>query len=146
MKEPFFDFPIYDIPQLDKSSDDRTDGDKIMVIVYKEDHEAHKDLLIKIFSAVGQDLTAGSGVIVLEKGNQINIQKLSLYGTERVISFGIAPRKMGLNATFKAYQIYTTESFDLMLSHSLAQLSEEVARKKALWEALQKMFAVGETQ
>lgn len=140
MDSSFFNFQSYHIPEDAITAIDSNTTLEVMVIVYQSDLEKHSALLYKIFSAVGINLENHPGLLELEKGQQTNAQRHSSTDTKQVISFGISPSNLGLNGVFSGYNIYQTETFKLLLSHSLAQLAEKKERKKALWDALQQMF------
>ncbi len=57
-----------------------------------------------------------------------------------VILFGINPQKLRLNVSVKGYQVIHLNEVQLLFSHRLGQLQEDVERKKLLWTALQSMF------
>ncbi len=140
METPSFDIDLFNIPKdnLDFETD-RSLSD-YLIILYKDDYEMHQGLIEKIFSAVKLDLNQYAGLVILERGEEINVSRHTSDNTKFVIAFGIAPIKIGLNGRFTGYTIYPTESFSLLLSHSLAQLSENKEKKKALWGSLQKAF------
>ena len=140
MSNQFFEFDNYIIPSDGIPVNEARQQSESLVLIYKEDYDTFSELCHKIFSAVGLELNGYPGLILLEKGTEINIAKHSSEHTKYVISFGIAPTKLGLNGKFNAYRIYQTATFKLMMSHSLNKLSESKERKKALWESLKLQY------
>jgi len=140
LTEDYFDFDLYDIPEdgvvldFDEYSSDN------LVVLYKEDFENQKELFEKIFLAVGLKIDKNLVILKLEKGQHINLGTAIPSQTKQVICFGIAQSNLGINAKFKAYQQYKTESFAIMLSHSLTKLSDSKDHKKALWESLKSIY------
>ncbi len=141
MKSPQFNIDIFNIPKDTLEQRSAISHSDYIIILYKEDYNSHRELLHKIFSAVKLELESYPGLVLLNKGEEINVARHTSDSTQFVFAFGIAPAKLGLNGRFSGYHIYTTETFSFLLCHSLAQLSVETAKKKALWEVLQQVFA-----
>ncbi len=140
METPNFDIDLFNIPKDNLGFESERSLSEYIIILYKDDYDMHQDLVQKIFSAVNLDLNKYSGLVILERGEEINVSRHTSNNTKFVIAFGIAPIKLGLNGRFTGYTIYPTESFSLLLSHSLAQLSENKEKKKALWGSLRQAF------
>jgi len=140
LEKAFFDFELYDIPEDSRMSDKSSSDDSVVIIVNKDDYQAQKELLHKIFSAVGLELEGYNGLHIIDKGSYINITEIAGRVGTKVICFGTSPKNLGLNSSFKGYRIYNTETYQVLLSHSLAQLAVKKERKKALWDALQGLF------
>jgi len=141
LNEDYFDFDLYNIPEDGNVIQQEEILAENVVVLYKEDYQLQQALLEKIFQAVGIDLTKRLSIVQLDKGQQINLSKILTPKTKQVVSFGIAQSKLGINATFKAYLRYKTDTFSILLSHSLKKLAESKEHKKALWEALKKIYA-----
>lgn len=141
MNNHFLDFDKYDIPEGGLAVVPERQSAENLVVIYQEDYNQHADLCHKIFGAVGINLEGYDGLVLMDKGVEINIAKHASAASKKVISFGIAPKKLGLNAKFTGYRIYQTDTFQLLLSHSLKQLSDNKERKKALWESLKLLYA-----
>jgi len=140
LETPNFDIDLFNIPKDNLGFESERSLSEYIIILYKDDYDMHQDLVQKIFSAVNLDLNKYSGLVILERGEEINVSRHTSNNTKFVIAFGIAPIKLGLNGRFTGYTIYPTESFSLLLSHSLAQLSENKEKKKALWGSLRQAF------
>ena len=141
METPHFDIDIFNIPKDIIGQNFERIQSEYLILLYKEDYDTYQDLVHKIFSAVKLELNGYPGLVLLNRGEEINIARNTSNSTQFVISFGIAPIKLGLNGRFSGYHIYKTETFSFLLSHSLAQLTEEKAKKKSLWNVLQQIFA-----
>jgi len=140
LTEDYFDFDLYEIPISTEVGDTEAGVSDNMVFIYREDFTAHEGLFGKIFAAAGLDQGRNLHVIQLNKGEHINIGSKVSATTKQIIAFGIAPDKLGLNAKFRGYHNYTTETFKLLLSHSLKKLQESKEHKKALWEVLKAIY------
>ncbi len=140
MTEDYYDFDIYDIPEAGIVLDSNDILKENIVVIYAEDYTVHQALFEKIFTATGLNLTEDLGIIQIEKGQHVNLGRAVSEKTKRLISFGIAPANLGINAKFRAYRLYQTESFAILLSHSLKKLTESKEHKKALWEALKSIY------
>ncbi len=136
MKEEYFDFDLYNIPETKSIEDFVLTADNV-VVIYQEDYASHKELIHKIFSAAKLEFGTDINLLQLAKGESANLGKLITQKGVKVISFGIGQDKLGINAKFKAYRMYSTETFKILLSHSLKKLAESQEHKKALWTALQ---------
>lgn len=140
MKEPFFDFDYYNIPyQIAKATE--TEEKPILVIITEEDYQAQETLLLKILAAVGVDAKKDVAFVKLKEGEYAPVSHYDSPILSKVICFGLKPTQLGYNASFKGYRFYNTESYSLLLSHSLVALSDSKEKKKALWDALQTAFA-----
>lgn len=141
MKEEFFDFDLYEIPKPTVRISEGSLKDAVIIFVYNDDYEAHKGLLDKIIAAMGLDANSFNSIVKLNKGEELNVSALSNELTQYLISFGISPTKLGFNASFKAYKTYQSETFRVLLSHSLQKLTGSKELKVALWGELQKEFS-----
>jgi len=141
LKDDFFDFDLYQIAEPALPNLEGRNNDSAMIFVYEQDYQVHKVLLSKIISAIGFDGETFKNIVRLTKGEELNASAISDEFTSYLISFGIAPSKLGFNATFKGYKTYQTETFRVLLSHSLQKLNDSKEHKKALWSELQKEFS-----
>jgi len=141
LKEDFFDFDSYQIAEPTTAETKKGNSDPAMIFVYEADYQAHKDLLGKIISAIGFNGDTYKNIVKLTKGDELNASVFSQEHTSYIISFGIAPSKLGFNAAFRGYKTYQTETFRVLLSHSLQKLHDSKEHKKALWSELQKEFS-----
>ena len=124
LKEAFFDFDFYKIADSSETNTREVSTTSVLIFVYEQDYEAHKDLLGKIIAAIGLEPNSFEGVVVMKKGEQLNANDLTTESTSILVAFGIAPSKLGFNAAFKAYRTYRSETYSILLSHSLQKLSQ----------------------
>lgn len=82
--------------------------------------------LLDVATLRGQPLKAG----LLEKS------------VHHFISFGVPLKRIGLQIFLMPYQPRAVENIQFMLSHPLAELQADKAKKKALWQGLRAMFGV----
>jgi len=139
LDQAYFDYDLYSIPEELSLSDISFTAPNV-ILTYSDDYEANSELLLKILGAVGLDMSKDVDHIQLEKGKQINISKAVSTNTRQIIAFGIAQDKLGINAKFRAYSQYPTETYNILLSHSLKKLTESKDHKKALWESLKTIY------
>jgi len=136
----FIDSEVFIIP--DSENKNLVAGEKVEVLVLarRKDYDSQKQLLDNILKAVS--LTPGENTVLhlMEDDENINIAKLTPDSVSKVICFGLKPREISMNAGFRANHFYKTESFSILLTHSLDQLDGNTRFKKALWAALQESF------
>ena len=140
LNESFFDFQLYDIPRKVKPDINGDNSDTLAIILKKEDFKAQELLITKILAAINFDIKTHVCVILFNDGETIDIAKCVLPEINKVVCFGIKPAEISFNASFRANTFYQTETFGLMLTHSLSILSTDNSKKKALWTALQETF------
>ncbi len=136
MNPDFFDFDVYDLPD---SQNVLADTNEVLVVVRRDDFLLQETLLKKILTAVKLDLDTQVTFLQLEEGAVINLATAARQA-KKVFTFGLKPTQLGLNGGFRGYRFYKTESFSLLFSHSLKDLSEKPAKKKALWDAMKAEF------
>jgi len=140
LNDSFFDFKRYNIPTLENPEITKHKLDKICVVISKEDFSNHQELLSKILYAIKFDLAKNVRLIQLSENGHIKLNSEICGETKEILCFGISPSRISMNASFKANVFYATEKFEIMLAHSLSKLTEDVAKKKALWNALQSKY------
>ncbi len=131
---------LYLIPDTLNSSEESINAQKILVFVNKKDYEDHSSLLEKIMGAIKLDFNKDIKVISLEETESKAASFFDSNELNYVMAFGLRPARIGMNAKFKANHFYQTESFKVMLTYKLEQLTSDVSKKKALWGALQSEF------
>ena len=141
MVDTILNIDTFDIPE---SEDIHKAGDRdtatTIVVLNKKDYETHNALLHKIFKAINIDIENDVLLLQLEEGMSCPLNQYVTDATEYVMSFGLGIKALCLNAKFIANSFYKTESYSVMLTHSLTKLSTDNQNKKALWTALQKVF------
>lgn len=140
MNSEFFDFKVYQVPQSDKFESILCENAETAVIVYKADYEVNQMLLSKICTAVDKPVGEVSSAYILEQESDMNLTSVLAESVKWVLVFGINPARLGLNASFKAYYFYPTETYNILFAHSLQKLEEHLPYKKSLWSVLQKTF------
>ena len=141
MVNTIFNIDTFNIPE---SEETHLIGDRltssIIVLSNKEDYENQSELLHKIFKAINIDIENDVLLLLLEEGLSCPLHQYVTHTTDYVMSFGLGIKALCLNAKFVANHFYKTESYSVMLTHSLTKLSTDNQKKKALWTALQKVF------
>ena len=95
-----------------------------------EPNPSQKELLGKILQAVGLSMEKIKLMIGIDFPSDIKAKVL--------ISFNVSSTEI---STAEKYKILETESGKVLIADSLAVLDTDVPRKKALWEALKKMYS-----
>lgn len=83
------------------------------------------------------DIENDLNIVLHNEVTQLNLSKL--HNSNRfdvAMCFGCRPSELGLQTSLKANRFYTTETFDVLLSFSLAQLRDNKQYKTSLWNAL----------
>jgi len=132
------DIEIYNIPEPNVAQPKSVND--LVVVLYVQDLEENRTLLEKILTAIKLDIDKDVTIIPIKENESINISKVINGATKKVLSFGLGPKKLGLNASFAANYLYPTESFFVMLTYGLGKLELDKEKKKALWMALQGAF------
>lgn len=140
MNDTFFDFDQYVIPERAKAEISSHKEDRLCVIVTKEDFMVNEIFLSKILSAIKYDLSSNVRLVQFPTAKQIKLDSAHIADVKEIICFGVSPAQISMNASFRANQIYSTESFNILLTHSLKKLSGDLSKKKALWTALQQNY------
>ncbi|HXA00476.1 MAG TPA: DNA polymerase III subunit psi [Cytophagaceae bacterium] len=95
-----------------------------------EPNPDQKELLSKILQAVGLTVEKIKLMIGIEFPENIK--------TKNLISFNVDSPEI---SAAEKYKVIESESGKVLLADSLAVLETDVPRKKALWQALQKMYS-----
>ncbi|MFL5730643.1 MAG: DNA polymerase III subunit psi [Cytophagaceae bacterium] len=95
-----------------------------------EPNPSQKELLGKILQAVGLNIEKIKIITGIEFPENIEAKNL--------ISFNVVSEQ---TAEARKYEVLETGSGKILLADSLAVLDTDVSRKKALWQALQKMYS-----
>jgi len=140
LREQFYDFDIYDIPEAIDSNLQLNSKQNLLVLARKQDLMQYKDLLVKILSAIGYTDGQNALITSLESEDSINISKSVPENVTNIICFGLMPKDICFNASFRPNSFYQTERFSVLLSYNLEKLATSVDNKKALWAALQTEF------
>lgn len=141
MVDTIFNIDTFDIPTQD---DTTTRGDRntafICIILRQNDYGEHQDLLNNILKAIKIDVDNDVMLILLDEDEACPLHNHITKKTKYVLSFGLGIKDIGLNASFVANHFYQSESYAIMLTHSLAKLNSDTQKKKSLWGALQNTF------
>lgn len=140
MNSELFHTDIFIIPEDKSAQFSIPDEVELICIGKHEDLAKNSMLLTNILKAVGYKLGVNAISVELEPEDSVKLTSLAQEKLEYILCFGTNPKELGMNARFKANRFYKTESFNILLTHSLDQLDGDVRRKKALWTALQTQF------
>ncbi|MBT8233599.1 MAG: hypothetical protein HKO66_16010 [Saprospiraceae bacterium] len=140
MREQFYNFDIYDIPESNAFLEGITEKATLLVCGNKDDLDNNIDLITKILAAIDFKIGETAFLEKLTDDQGINLSKVTPHHVDHVLCFGLMPKDIGFNASFKPNHFYKTENFSLLLSYSLSDIASNNKNKKALWGALQVEF------
>lgn len=140
MNSDFFDNEIFIIPEDNKMPLNLDDKIEMVVVCKDDDYTENESLIINILKAISFDLNTNASLLKLEDQELVHLSRRLPAHLKYVICFGLKPKEIGFNAGFRANRFYKTETFSILLTHSLAQLTASKKHKMALWNALQSTF------
>lgn len=134
----FFDFEVYQLADS-KESESLRKTEKPVVVFLKNAPAEDLALLSKIFQAVGKNMEQDACLV--------NSSPLPLYSSitanpqvKKVLFFGVNPLEIGLQLQVKAYELLPFQGKQLLFSHNLGVIAQDLDKKKQLWGQLQAMF------
>lgn len=141
MENPILNTDFYIIPDTKTcTSIGNPETASVAIILKAEDHQVHKDLLINILKAIKIDVEQDVVFFLLGEGESFHIASAIQDNVKYVMCFGLGIKDIGMHASFQANTFYPTETFTIMLTHSLSKLDADKLKKKNLWSALQSTF------
>jgi len=141
MQSGIFDFGVYPVGK-DKISSLRGHHKKgLLVALAGEERPEWTDFLEKILQAVGFDLEQDALRFWVTPGAPFWLKGLEQSSrTTHVIFFGIPPDQAGINVDAPLHTPLTIGGTTFLFAASLAEIQENPALKRPLWEALKLMF------
>lgn len=140
MTETFYDFELYDIPEVEMSLKIENAKQNLLVVARQDDFSKHNGLLFKILSAIGYEKDANAMIHCLSDAESINLSRSVPSEINYILCFGLMPKDIGFNASFRPNTFYKTDNFSVLLSYNLEKLGTSVDNKRMLWAALQSQF------
>jgi hypothetical protein len=136
-------FTTYSIPELpaDKTA---SAGKWLLFISDQAFSSSQKELIQKIGIAVKADFEHDVFAWSQDSTTLASIQDLFHPALQLVISFGIAPRSIGLWIDLHTPGIRFLESFSFILTLPIAELEKNAAAKKELWKNMQLFMEMNE--
>ncbi|NNF21188.1 MAG: hypothetical protein HKN67_04545 [Saprospiraceae bacterium] len=144
MNSEFFDFEVFQLHQNNQYTTEKCENATVSVVSYKSDYENHDVLIKNICAAIERPIGQDTNVLTLESDADFNLTSSLDQSVKWVLVFGVNPARLGLNASFKAYHFYPTESYNILFAHSLQKLDGHKPYKAALWGVLQNTFKKSE--
>lgn len=149
MNSSFNDFQLFAVPERDKAlKDKKGDNEKELVIVWESAEESAEmeAFLAKVLSAIQFKLNKDSLLVRLTPGE--NISSISLrqkHSVRFLISFGLAPRRLGLHFEHQLYQSFQHQGITYLFVDDLKVIFNErqeggKQKSSALWKALKYIF------
>lgn len=122
------------------------DKKKLLILVQNPDFEFYSEegenTLIKMLKALGHKLSE-SIVLNIENATISKFAALQhVFGFERMLAFGVAPKDIDLNVAFRKNEIGKVDGTAMLFTHSLEELIADAKLKRPLWSVLQKMFGL----
>lgn len=140
MTELFYDFDLYSIPEADDPLIVQHPEQNLLVVAFEDDFNEHNELLFKILSAIGYEKDKNAMIYCLQSEQNTNLSRIVPNEISYILCFGLMPKHIGFNASFRPNTFYKTENFSVLLSYNLEKLGTSVENKRALWAALQSQF------
>lgn len=113
---------------------------KGILIVHEESELGSEvmDMLVKMVNACGHSMSE-VGLVKAEDLENRNMEDFLALNAHTVLKFGRVKHLIN-SIPAPAYEVYTEEETEYLFADSLIAISEDLALKKKLWIALQKLF------
>jgi DNA polymerase III psi subunit len=131
-KEVVADLPVQVVEQTPLYVPDQ----KVLVLV---NTETEKVFLNKILGAINLDLSNVNLLILSELDNKNLKSILQQNLLTQLVTFGVPLVKINIEILLTPYQIREVEGVKLLYSDALAEIENDIPKKKALWNALKSM-------
>ena len=115
----------------------QSDAQRISIIVEKPLSASDEDLVRKICAALKADFPAEVLLINVPENESYSLIDLNLSHIRLIISFGVAPSRLGIWIDLNASGIRFLESYTFILTKPLADLANNPLAKKQLWSGMQ---------
>jgi len=139
---PFATYSIPETPAFETASA----GKWLLFIADQEFSSSQKELIQKIGAAVKADFERDIFSRNMQSGTDASIRDLIHPSLQLVISFGMAPRSLGLWIDLQSPGIRFLESFSFILTLPIIELEKNAVVKKELWKNMQLFMEMNETQ
>jgi hypothetical protein len=133
----FFDFDIY--TGVNDAEMPLCEEIKSIAVLVCNASESDLVFLSKILAAVKLDFDKD---ILLINSSSLPVfnQFRALPSIDKLLVFGILPADIGLHIMAKPYNLINFNNYSLLFVHALKDISEDVNKKKLLWQQLQVLF------
>jgi len=138
-------FTTYSIPET-PVNETASAGKWLVFLANQEFSSVQRELIQKIGAAVKADFERDTFSWSKELNSNGTIQDLIHPSLQLVISFGIAPRSLGLWIDLQSPGIRFLESFSFILTLPVAELEKNAVAKKELWKNMQLFMEMNENQ
>ena len=149
MKTSFFDFKIVAVPDQEATSIpfEGENRQHALVICQAAGEQGElQDFLGKILGAVNLDIKKDVTLLFITPGADLSLSRLAReLPAEKVLVFGISPRRLGLQFEAPPYLPLTLGNTSYLFADDLMEIYKERRaggrkRAAALWQALQLFF------
>ncbi len=116
---------------------------KALLVVLKADEKTSIPFLQKILQAIKMDWNEDILVLEITPEEQIKLSDIwNNHEIQHILSFGVAPKKLGLNFKISPYELIDFQSRKMVFTHNLSFLEnpKNIAYKKTLWNTLKSLF------
>lgn len=154
MKNTFFDFKLFVVPETTAISDRCQGKNQREILIILEAAVAEIDelgnFLGRMLGAARIDLAEDVSLLILQPGEQLPLSRVqSQVPFKTMLSFGIAPSRLGLHLEIPKYQSTLHAGITYLFADPLAAIYEERQSggremAGAMWAALQEIFLSAE--
>lgn len=144
MNSSFIDFTIFSVLEAENVLKQcEGDNQKGLFILCQDTDKTSDNLLLlgNILKAMQYDLQQDTLLYSCTSKTKFRFKDLATNPPiQHFLSFGIAPQQIGLNHTIPLYQATTIDDRFFLFAHSLSEIAQNKAYKKALWMQLKATF------
>ena len=111
---------------------------QLLIVARSADLTAEsRKTLSQILNAIKYNLE-DSCMLALADDQSISINSyIHQYDIQKVISFGVSPKDIGLQINVGAYRLIEMEALKLVFSHKISDLNADKQKKIKLWNTIQ---------
>ncbi|MDQ3141462.1 MAG: hypothetical protein M3Q56_04360 [Bacteroidota bacterium] len=135
----FISYFILPIDSANQPSNLQEFGD--FVLIPKD--QFHSDIQINFITKILQSIDLidhqNVQIILLEDRENFLLTRMSSPSTKRIISMGVKPEQLCMQACEELYKVYKIENFTILFADGPDLLQNEVNRRK-LWTSLKEMY------
>ena len=152
MNNAFDNFNLIAVPDLEQVQNIGIGAHQKGLIIFWEsaltDTQELEQFLSKILSAVQFNLQSDTFLIKLKPDQKIPFTSINyLKPSQYLVSFGIAPTRLGLHFNVQKYQDFQHQQIKYLFTDDLQAIFEERQRGEkqmsaALWKALKRLFDI----
>ncbi|HRH99580.1 MAG TPA: hypothetical protein PK006_00890 [Saprospiraceae bacterium] len=142
MKKFQHNFIRYEFPQEEYNYNNKTNP-SVVCLVQESGYgiEDEKQIYHRVLNALQLGDSVKIEIIQLKDNQYLILSKQKNLRPNQIISFGIEPKRLGINGCESYYKYYQLDDFRIIFSESGEQLKDDM-KKRLLWAGLKKMFGI----